>query len=138
MEADRHQQEQATQEGQYYQDKMISNQDDNDIHWITSEQTLIDRKSVFQAHLCQVSNEDMVKRAVHKLIQGSTKIQRATHNMFAYRFSEKSLSNNGTTILKHDNDDDGEDGAGSRLAQLLEMREEDGVLILVSRWYGGM
>ena len=29
-------------------------------------------------------------------------------------------------ILKHDNDDDGEDGAGSRLAHLLAMREEDG------------
>lgn len=57
------------------------NQDDLDIHWITSENTLIDRKSVFQAHLCIVSSEDMVKRAVNKLIEGSTKIQRATHNM---------------------------------------------------------
>lgn len=55
---------------------------------------------------------------------------------YAYRFSE-TLSN-GSTILKHDNDDDGEDAAGSRLAQLLEMRKEDGVLVLVSRWYGGM
>lgn len=55
---------------------------------------------------------------------------------FAYRFSEDLP--NGTTILKHDNDDDGEDGAGSRLAQLLEMRKEDGVLILVSRWFGGV
>ncbi len=57
------------------------NQDDLDIHWIASENTLIDRKSVFQAHLCIVSSEDMVKRAVNKLIEGSTKIQRATHNM---------------------------------------------------------
>jgi hypothetical protein len=42
------------------------------------------------------------------------------------------------TILKHDNDDDGEDAAGSRLAHLLEMRNEDGVLIVVSRWFGGI
>ena len=41
-------------------------------------------------------------------------------------------------ILKHDNDDDGEDAAGSRLAHLLEMRNEDGVLIVVSRWFGGV
>jgi putative IMPACT (imprinted ancient) family translation regulator len=41
-------------------------------------------------------------------------------------------------VKKFDNDDDGEDGAGSRLAQLLEMRGEDGVLVVVSRWYGGI
>merc|ERR1712176_887878 len=41
-------------------------------------------------------------------------------------------------ILKHDNDDDGEDGAGRRLAHLLEMRHDVNVLVLVSRWYGGV
>ncbi len=55
---------------------------------------------------------------------------------FAYRFTE--TLEDGATILKHDNDDDGEDGAGKRLAQLLEMRKEDGVLVMVSRWYGGV
>jgi len=124
-----------TASGKILQQQGSDNNDDGDIHWITSEDTLIDRKSVFQAHLCLVENEDMVKRAVRKLIEGSTKIQRATHNMYAYRFTE--TLPNGKTILKHDNDDDGEDAAGSRLAQLLEMRKEDGVLILVSRWYGG-
>lgn len=43
------------------------------------------------------------------------------------------------TVLKHDNDDDGEDGAGSRLAHLLQMRhEDDGVVVVVSRWFGGI
>jgi putative IMPACT (imprinted ancient) family translation regulator len=41
-------------------------------------------------------------------------------------------------ILKHDNDDDGEDGAGSRLAQLLQSRNEQNVLVVVSRWFGGI
>jgi putative IMPACT (imprinted ancient) family translation regulator len=41
-------------------------------------------------------------------------------------------------VKKFDNEDDGEDGAGPRLAQLLEMRGEDGVLVVVSRWYGGI
>ena len=40
--------------------------------------------------------------------------------------------------MKHDNDNDGEDCAGSRLAQLLEMRKEMGILVVVSRWYGGI
>jgi Uncharacterized protein family UPF0029 len=45
---------------------------------------------------------------------------------------------NTVVVLKHDNDDDGEDGAGSRLAHLLEMRKEVNILVLVSRWYGGI
>ena len=107
----------------------------DDIEWITAKTTLVDRKSVFQAHVCVVDSDEKVRRAVNKLIEGNSKIQRATHNMYAYRFIER--LEDGREILKHDNDDDGEDAAGSRLAQLLQMRKEDGVLVLVSRWYGG-
>lgn len=57
------------------------------------------------------------------------------HSKYAYRFRER--THEGKNALKHDNDDDGEDGAGSRLAQLLAMREEDGVIVVVSRWFGG-
>lgn len=41
-------------------------------------------------------------------------------------------------VLKHDNDDDGEDAAGGRLAHLLELRKESSVLVVVSRWFGGI
>eukprot|EP00979_Chaetoceros_neogracilis_P001035 scaffold191_cov273-Chaetoceros_neogracile.AAC.50 len=109
---------------------------DDDIQWISAETTLLDRKSVFQAHVCIINSDEMVKRAVNKLIQGSSTIQRASHNMFAYRLVEN--LKDGQEVLKHDNDDDGEDAAGSRLALLLHMRKEDGVLVLVSRWYGGV
>lgn len=47
-------------------------------------------------------------------------------------------NNTVTTVWKHDNDDDGEDAAGSRLSHLLEMCHENGVLVVVSRWYGGI
>lgn len=42
------------------------------------------------------------------------------------------------SVWKHDNDDDGEDAAGSRLAHLLSIRNEDGVFVVVSRWFGGI
>ena len=45
---------------------------------------------------------------------------------------------NGTLLWKHDNDDDGEHGAGTKLAHLLQIRNEDGVLLVVSRWFGGI
>jgi len=59
----------------------IDGGDDDDIHWITSDNTVVDRKSVFQAHVCPIDSEDMVRRAVDSLIRGSSKIQRASHNM---------------------------------------------------------
>jgi putative IMPACT (imprinted ancient) family translation regulator len=46
--------------------------------------------------------------------------------------------NESTAVWKHDNDDDGEDAAGSRLAHLLDMRQEDGAFVVVSRWFGGI
>ena len=66
---------------------------DDDIHWMTAEDTLMDRKSVFQCHICKVSDEDMVRRAVNKLIDGSSKIQRATHNMVSFLQIYTSISN---------------------------------------------
>jgi Uncharacterized protein family UPF0029 len=69
-------------------------------------------------------------------------------SQYAYRLTEKIIvpkkSSDGedatdtVIVLKHDNDDDGEDGAGSRLAHLLQMRHDDGVLVVVSRWFGGI
>ena len=53
------------------------------IEWISTEEKdlIIDRKSTFQAHVTYVNSEIMVQRALRKLIGGSSKIQRATHNM---------------------------------------------------------
>lgn len=42
------------------------------------------------------------------------------------------------SILKYDSNDDGEDGAGIRLSQLLQLRNEMNVLVVVTRWFGGI
>ena len=124
----------------------------HDYIWISGE-PLVDRKSTFQAHVCRLQKEADVAAALHQLLTSSSKMQRATHHMYAYRIVEqhhpvsgsgkKDLAENldtttTTTILKHDNSDDGEDGAGSRLAHLLQMRQDQDVLVVVSRWYGGI
>jgi putative IMPACT (imprinted ancient) family translation regulator len=43
-----------------------------------------------------------------------------------------------STVLMHDCEDDGETGAGAKLLQLLHMLDASGVIIVVSRWYGGI
>ena len=37
-----------------------------------------------------------------------------------------------------DNDDDGESAAGGRMAQLLDVLGAENVLVVVSRWFGGI
>ena len=108
--------------------------------WISGE-PLLDKKSSFQAHLCEVFSEQDVRESLQQLLTSSSKIQRATHNMYAWRIAETVHSdgdNNGRVVIKHDNDDDGEDAAGSKLAYLLDMRKDENVLVVVSRWYGGI
>lgn len=50
--------------------------------------------------------------------------------MIAYRFFDKDRG-----CLVSDNDDDGEKGAGAKLAALLEMADVRDVIVIVSRWY---
>ena len=108
-------------------------------HWISGE-PLLDKKSSFQAHLCEVHSEEEVRGALQQLLTSSSKIQRASHNMSAWRIAETTIQADGEEriIIKHDNDDDGEDAAGSKLAYLLDMRKDVNVLVVVSRWYGGI
>lgn len=57
---------------------------------------------------------------------------------FLNKFDDPIVVAQNMVVWKHDNNDDGEDGAGKRLSHLLEMRNEDGVLVVVSRWFGGI
>ncbi|RCN38591.1 RWD domain protein [Ancylostoma caninum] len=93
-----------------------------------------DRKSHFQAHLARVHSKDEVTLVLDRLLENS-KISRATHNMYAYRISEL---RDGREILLHDCFDDGETGASSKMLELLDKMNAINVLVVVSRWYGGI
>lgn len=90
-------------------------------------------KSVFIAHVARVTSESQVTSVLHRLL-ANPKIARATHPIIrAYRFTDPS------TGRRHaDNDDDGEDAAGGRLAHLLELLGADDCLVVVTRWFGGV
>lgn len=93
---------------------------------------VVDRKSVFQAHLARVSCIEQVN-CVHRQLLSDKKIAAATHNIVAYRFRDEVRG-----VLVSDNDDDGETSAGGRLAELLSLRGVEGVFVMVTRWYGGI
>jgi len=93
---------------------------------------IVDRKSTFIAHLAPVGSMEEVAWVQQELLLDK-KIAAATHNIVAFRFRDEAKG-----IVVADNDDDGETAAGSRLAQLLELRGVMGVYVMVSRWYGGI
>lgn len=103
-----------------------------DVIPINHGQPITDRRSTFQAHLAVVVSIEQVKE-VTKTLLDNRKIASATHNVSAYRiFVEPRKS------YLQDYDDDGETHAGSRLLHLLQILDVKNVLIVVSRWYGGI
>jgi hypothetical protein len=51
------------------------------VEWITAREPLVDRKSSFLAMACKVASEQQVHDALRQLINGSSKLQRASHIM---------------------------------------------------------
>ena len=93
---------------------------------------LLERKSTFQAHVAMVRSQAEVEAAMAYLYESHPRIKRATHNMLAYRIRSES----GGIIADHD--DDGEAASGGRLAHLLQVTQAENVLVVVSRWFGGV
>ncbi|KAG0727345.1 Protein IMPACT-B [Chionoecetes opilio] len=57
----------------------------------------------------------------------------ATHNMYAFRFLPA-----GSSHTTQDCEDDGEDHAGGRMLHLLQILDVVDVMVVVTRWYGGI
>ncbi|XP_054714131.1 protein IMPACT-like [Uloborus diversus] len=98
---------------------------------IAHGEPITDRKSVFQAHAAKVLTVQQVKQVLDELKQ-NRKIASATHNIYAYRIAREK----GTFL--QDCEDDGETKAGSILLHLLQILNVVNVLVVVSRWYGGI
>ena len=85
----------------------------------------------FQAHVARVTSMAQVQWVLAALLRDK-RIAKATHNMLAYRFTDE------RGVLVSDNDDDGESSSGAKLASLLELTSSMNVIIVVSRWFGGV
>uniref|UniRef100_A0A8B9IJZ7 Impact RWD domain protein n=1 Tax=Anser cygnoides TaxID=8845 RepID=A0A8B9IJZ7_ANSCY len=108
------------------------NQEDEKLPSIHHGNPLTDRRSTFQAHLAPVVTTRQVKRVLEKLYENK-KIASATHNIYAYRI----YCEDKQTFLQ-DCEDDGETAAGGRLLHLMQILDVHNVLVVVSRWYGGI
>lgn len=91
-----------------------------------------DRKSTFQAHAAHVREVSEVKIVLDNLKQ-NRKIGNACHNIMAYRIFCQERN-----AFLQDCDDNGELHAGSRLLHLLQILEVKDLVVVVTRWYGGI
>ncbi|NOX74929.1 MAG: YigZ family protein [Alphaproteobacteria bacterium] len=72
-------------------------------------------------------DKDAAKAFLRELKRGK-KFAKATHNSWAVVFAD-------ATILKSD---DGESGAGMAIARVLEGAHARDLIVVVTRWYGGV
>jgi hypothetical protein len=98
---------------------------------IIEAEPIVDRKSVFVGRARRISDPSQVPLVLNHLMS-ERQISRAAHPIInAWRCQVGS-------VLHQDNDDDGETAAGSRLAHLLSILEINNVLVVVTRWFGGI
>ncbi|KAK9459184.1 ribosomal protein S5 domain 2-type protein [Lipomyces oligophaga] len=104
----------------------------DDLGWSVSD-PITDRKSTFVGRAIAVSSVEDAKRKLLHLKMTNKKVMKARHSMTAYRIK----SDKGSVVVQ-DCDDDGESAAGGRLSHLLSIMELWNVMVVVSRWFGGV
>ncbi|KAG6900433.1 hypothetical protein C0993_010821 [Termitomyces sp. T159_Od127] len=100
---------------------------------------ITDRKSVFIGRACRISHPSEAGfngvssvPPVLSHLMADRRISRAAHPIInAWRCQVG-------TVIHQDNDDDGETAAGGRLAHLLQILETNNVLVIVTRYFGGI
>jgi len=85
------------------------------------------------SHVAHVTSMAHIDWVLAELLLNDKKVAKASHNMIAFNFFDDERN-----CFVSDNDDDGEKGSGSKLAALLEITDSKNVLVVVSRWFGGV
>lgn len=101
-------------------------------NWTISE-PITEKKSVFVARCASVADKAEATSLLMNLMATNKKVAAATHNITAWR-----IKNGETGATVQDCDDDGETAAGGRLLHLMQLMDVWNVVVVVSRWYGGV
>ncbi|KAJ1023510.1 hypothetical protein NDA16_003127 [Ustilago loliicola] len=95
-------------------------------------ESIIERKSEFIGYAASISSPDEVPSVLTRILSDK-RVVRATHpiiNAWVCKAADG--------VVHRDCDDDGETAAGGRLAHLLSILELENVIVVVTRWYGGV
>jgi Uncharacterized protein family UPF0029/RWD domain len=101
-------------------------------NWFISE-AITEKKSIFVARCARITNKAEATSFLTDLLSTNKKVAAATHNITAWR-----IHNADTGVTIQDCDDDGETAAGGRLLHLMQLMDVWNVVVVVTRWYGGV
>ena len=93
---------------------------------------ITEKKSVFIARCAPVSSPAQARSYLAHFLATDKRAAKATHNITAWRIRGP----NDTSY--QDCDDDGETAAGGRVLHLMQMMDVWDVMVVVTRWYGGI
>ncbi|PBP25439.1 hypothetical protein BUE80_DR003854 [Diplocarpon rosae] len=89
------------------------------------------KQSTFVARSISIANASEAKSALQALLSGNKELRDADHNISAWRVQ-------GSHGIIESSNDDGESGGGRYLLGLMQAENVVDVLLVVTRWYGGI
>ena len=98
--------------------------------WTVSS-SITSKKSTFVARSITVKSPSEARLALQKLMASNGELRDASHNITAWRVS-------GNHGIIEDSNDDGEAGGGRHILGLMQADNVVNVLLVVTRWYGGI
>lgn len=104
---------------------------DKEPPWILSD-AFTEKKSVFIARAAHVTSPAEARTYLQHLLATDKKVAKAAHNITAWRIHGANDSS------YQDCDDDGETAAGGRVLHLMQLMDIWDVMVVVTRWYGGI
>ncbi|KAL5594760.1 hypothetical protein BROUX41_001674 [Berkeleyomyces rouxiae] len=105
--------------------------------WVLS-MPLVENKSTFIARAARVDSPTLAAQYIAHLLASDKKVRSATHNITAWRIRSPADSTGKQGAIYQDCDDDGETAAGGRLLHLMQIADVWDVVVVVTRWYGGL
>ncbi|PWN53238.1 UPF0029-domain-containing protein [Violaceomyces palustris] len=99
---------------------------------IFSSEPILERKSVFVGHAARILHPSQVQNVLNRILSDK-KVARAAHPII-----NAWVCTTEDGVVHRDCDDDGESAAGGRLAHLLSILELNNVIVVVTRWFGGI
>ncbi|KAJ5517889.1 Impact family [Penicillium expansum] len=111
---------------------------DSPPEWILSD-VVSEKKSVFVGRVARVTCLAQAQAFIDHLTATDRKVAAATHNISAWRIRQRKAGDGegGETVVQ-DYDDDGETAAGGRLLHVMQLMDVWNVVVVVTRWYGGI
>jgi putative IMPACT (imprinted ancient) family translation regulator len=108
----------------------LSDEIDLKTPWLQLETIVNDRGSRYSVTAGRVQNKEEIKAFLKKL-KKDKKYLKATHNTYACRLRKD-------TQLVEVKSDDGETGAGMIVLRMIRKANMVNVIVVVTRWYGGV